>query len=135
MRATSFSATLVGTLICELNQLLYVDVSKNRSTINAVLFAAVVSIASPLVSCVRAAAEEVTDTTLSLFQYDASQPLDIRESRTETQGNVTIHDITYASPKGGRVTAYLITPAGKGPFPGIVYQHWGLGNRVWVDAA
>lgn len=32
-------------------------------------------------------------------------------------------DLSYASP-GGRVPAYLVLPAGPGPFPAIVYAHW-----------
>ena len=41
-----------------------------------------------------------------------------------------MYDLTYASPKGGRVTAYLVAPAGKGPFAGLVFGHWGPGNRT-----
>jgi len=64
-----------------------------------------------------------------LFDYDAGAPLDVQEAQTLDRGGVTIHDITYASPKGGRVTAFLVTPEGKGPFAGIVFLHWGQGNR------
>ena len=37
---------------------------------------------------------------------------------------MTIYDITYASPKGGVVPAYLVVPKGKGKFAGVVWGHW-----------
>jgi dienelactone hydrolase len=63
------------------------------------------------------------------FSYDAKGPLDVNELSKETRAGAEVHDLTYASPKGGRVPAYLVTPPGKGPFAGIVYMHWGQGNR------
>jgi uncharacterized protein len=36
---------------------------------------------------------------------------------------VTVHSITYASPKGGEVPALVVVPKGKGPFPGVIVQH------------
>ena len=50
------------------------------------------------------------------FDYDQKAPLGIKEIGVERRGNVAIHDITYASPKGGVVPAYLVVPKGKGPF-------------------
>jgi dienelactone hydrolase len=64
-----------------------------------------------------------------LLEYDRAAPLDVKEVSAETRGGVTLHDLSYASPKGGRVTAYLVVPPGKGPFPAILFQHWGQGNR------
>jgi dienelactone hydrolase len=63
------------------------------------------------------------------FDYDTQAPLDIKEHGVEDRNGIKIHDITYASPKGGRVTAYLVVPAGKGPFAGLVFMHWGFGYR------
>lgn len=58
------------------------------------------------------------------FDYDAKAPLDIREKSVEQRGKVAIHDISYASPKGGRVPAYLVVPKGKGPFAAVIWGHW-----------
>jgi dienelactone hydrolase len=41
-----------------------------------------------------------------------------------------VHDISYASPKGGSVPAYLVVPPGSGPFAGIIFVHWGQGDRT-----
>lgn len=65
-----------------------------------------------------------------LFDYDQNAPLDIREVGVVNRDGVQIHDITYASPKSGRVTAYLVVPARRGRFAGIVFGHWALGNRT-----
>jgi len=58
------------------------------------------------------------------FEYDRTAPLDIREASVERRGRVDIHDISYASPAGGRVPAYLVKPLGKGPFAAILWGHW-----------
>jgi cephalosporin-C deacetylase-like acetyl esterase len=58
------------------------------------------------------------------FQYDRQQALDVKEVSVQRRGNVTIHDLTYASPKGGRVPAYLIVPETQGKFAAIIWGHW-----------
>jgi len=58
------------------------------------------------------------------FDYDRNAPLDIREAGVEQRGGVAVHDISYASPKGGRVPAYLVVPTGKGPFAAVIWGHW-----------
>jgi len=64
------------------------------------------------------------------FDYDSKRPLDYSDTVNQTKNGVTIHDLQYASPKSGRVTAYLVVPEGKGPFVPIVFGHWGPGNRT-----
>jgi cephalosporin-C deacetylase-like acetyl esterase len=58
------------------------------------------------------------------FDYNQKAPLDIQEVGVEQRGDVAIHDLSYASPKGGRVPAYLVVPKGKGPFAAILWGHW-----------
>src|SRR6266576_5867670 len=65
-----------------------------------------------------------------LFDYDQNAPLDIKEVGVLNRDGVQIHDITYASPKSGRVTAYLVVPVGRGRFAGIVFGHWAYGTRT-----
>jgi len=60
---------------------------------------------------------------LHLFEYDRQAALDVQEVETWRDGAATVSDITYASPKGGRVPATLIVPDGAGPFAGLVVQH------------
>ena len=65
-----------------------------------------------------------------LFEYDPSQPLDIKDTIIEQTADAIIHDISYISPKEGRVTAYLVEPASPGRYAGIVFGHWGYGTRT-----
>src|SRR5690348_13588719 len=58
------------------------------------------------------------------FDYDAKAPLDLKIVSSQKRGDLTVYDITYASPKGGVVPAYLIVPPGKGPFAAVVWGHW-----------
>lgn len=61
---------------------------------------------------------------LQHFDYDAKAPPDLQESSVEQRGDVAVHDISYASPRGGRVPAYLVVPKGKGPFAAVIWAHW-----------
>ena len=63
------------------------------------------------------------------FDYDAKAPLDLQERSVETVDGVEVHDVTYASPMGGRVPAYLLVPPGTGRHAGLLFMHWGQGNR------
>jgi dienelactone hydrolase len=72
----------------------------------------------------------------SLFDYNQSAPLDVDVVAEQKRGAVTLQDIAYASPKFGKVTAYLVVPPGSGPFAGLLFVHWGQGNREeFVDEA
>src|ERR1044072_6772109 len=64
------------------------------------------------------------------FDYDQDAALDVKETGVIIRDGVRIHDISYASPKGGRVTAYVVVPEAKGHHAGIVFGHWGYGTRT-----
>ncbi len=72
-----------------------------------------------------------------MFDYDQSLPLDVKEVGVEDRNGVRIHDISYASPKGGRVTAYLVVPSDKNKkFAGVIYMHGKPGSRkTFLDEA
>ena len=58
------------------------------------------------------------------FDYDRETPLDVRETDVVQRGEISVHDISYVSPKGGRVPAYLVVPSGNGPFAAVIWGHW-----------
>ena len=70
------------------------------------------------------------ETASHLFDYDAKKPLDIHDQIIEEFDGGSLHDITYTSPKGGPVAAYLVVPKSKGPFAAILFGHWGNGTRA-----
>jgi dienelactone hydrolase len=66
---------------------------------------------------------------IKLFDYDAAAPLDARFLSSETRDGLTIQEVEYASPRGGRVPATVMIPAGTGPFAGILLLHGAPGSR------
>jgi pimeloyl-ACP methyl ester carboxylesterase len=70
------------------------------------------------------------------FDYDARAPLDLQEATVEKRGSVLLRDLSYASPRGGRVPAYLVAPESAEPRPGLLFVHHGQGNRdTFLDEA
>ncbi|HLF27137.1 MAG TPA: hypothetical protein VJG32_12430 [Anaerolineae bacterium] len=61
---------------------------------------------------------------LRLFDYDRAAPLSVREVGIEDRDGVAVHDITFAGPLRPRIPAYLVAPAGAGPFGAILFAHW-----------
>jgi dienelactone hydrolase len=70
--------------------------------------------------------QESYDQMVRHFDYDHRAPLALKEIKVETRNGVKIHDISYASPLGGRVPAYLVVPQGRGPFAGTIFAHWAM---------
>lgn len=90
-----------------------------------VLAAALVACgAEHAVSAPSAAREDV----LKLFDYDSKAPLDVQIVSTQKKEGYTVQEITYASPKGGRVPALLTVPDGSGPFAGVLLMHGAPGT-------
>src|SRR2546421_12560843 len=58
------------------------------------------------------------------FNYDQKAPLRIKQIRVQRRERATIYDITYDSPQGGVVPAYLVVPKGRGPFAAVIWGHW-----------
>ena len=66
----------------------------------------------------------VDEETLQLFDYNQEAPLDVQEHKVTPLSGYTHYHLSYASPMGGRVPAYLLVPDGlSGPFAGIIVQH------------
>jgi beta-lactamase class A len=89
-------------------------------------------VAESFVSPAQSAPTAISDhqSSVHIFDYDAKASLDIQDKIIEDFDGGTLHDITYASPKGGPVAAYLVVPKAKGPFAAIVFGHWGNGTRA-----
>lgn len=89
-------------------------------------------IITPIAAAGTLAAQSYDD-LVRRFDYDRSAPLDVREVGVLERGSVggiQVLDISYASPKGGRVPAYLVVPAGKGLFAAAIWGHW-----YWENSA
>ncbi len=81
-----------------------------------------------------ACAQESYQQQLQHWDYNQKAPLDIQQAGKQERDGISVYDISYATdvgnraaaigPNGGRVTAYLVVPQGKGPFPAVIYGHW-----------
>ncbi|HVM75780.1 MAG TPA: hypothetical protein VMT75_09070 [Candidatus Saccharimonadales bacterium] len=58
------------------------------------------------------------------FDYDPKTPLDTQDVGADFRGEVGIYDLSYANPRGARVSASLVLPPGKGPFAAVIWGHW-----------
>jgi len=67
------------------------------------------------------------------FDYDQKAPFDTQEVGVEHRDKVAIHDISYLSPKGGRVPAFLVVPEGKGPFAAVIWGHWYMPGSAFLN--
>lgn len=93
------------------------------------------------ISFLQAAAFYPVSAKEKLFDYDRSAALDLKEESSRMQDGITIKDVSFASysSPNKRVKAYLVSPAGKGSFAGVMFFHWygrPNGNRnQFVDEA
>lgn len=78
-------------------------------------------------------ATPASDEAVRLFAYDLREPLEIQIESTEEREGAVVHSLSYASPKGGRVTAFLVVPQGfeerPGSLAGMLLLHGMPGNR------
>ena len=84
-----------------------------------------------LITVLQVAAQD--SQLLAHFDYDRAAPLGMQEAGVEHRGDVSIHDISYVSPKGGRVPAYLVVPSGKGPFAAVIWGHWYMPGSEFLN--
>lgn len=77
-----------------------------------------------LIAVAAQAAEPRFEDLVRQFDYDRNAPLNTREDKKEERDGVSVIELSYDSPRGGRVPATLVLPSGKGPFAGILFGHW-----------
>jgi dienelactone hydrolase len=82
--------------------------------------------------CAQAQSDRLAELT-STFEYDRSTPLDMREIAIHYREGVKIHDLTYDSPAGGRVPAYLMVPDSAGPHAAILFGHWMMAGSPYKN--
>lgn len=72
----------------------------------------------------------------STFAYNSEAPFDLMVLSVRMKDDARIQDISFKSPRSGKVSAYLIVPPGPQPQAGLIFGHWGEGDRgEFVDEA
>jgi len=77
----------------------------------------------------RAEPDGIEPALLALFDYDVELDLDVREEAYDSFDGYDRVDISYASPMGGRVPAYLYVPQTEEPWAGMLVMHGMPGDR------
>jgi dienelactone hydrolase len=73
------------------------------------------------------------DALKRLFAYDTQAALGLHTRAVWATARATVHDLVYASPKGGLVPALLVVPDGPGPFAGVIIQHGVAADEAGVS--
>lgn len=81
-----------------------------------------------------ALAQKTNETLLHHWEYDQNAPLNLRQDGVEDRDGIKLYQISYSAPvddraplagsNAGLVTASLVIPPGRGPFPAVIYGHW-----------
>ena len=58
-----------------------------------------------------------------MFEYDTQSAFDLKEHKRQDRAGVSIYDISYASPRGGHVSALLLVPARDTLHAGLLFMH------------
>ncbi|MGZ3636814.1 MAG: alpha/beta hydrolase [Ktedonobacterales bacterium] len=72
----------------------------------------------------------------STFAYDAAAPVELTVLSEQGREGVSMQDVAFKSLLSGKVSAYLIVPPEPQARAGLIFGHWGEGNRgEFVDEA
>jgi len=87
-----------------------------------------------------AACAQTFDELTALYRYDRAAALDVKETEMSSRAGFKLYSISYALPKVGRISGFLVSPDGAGRKPAIVWMHSGgpiqyLGNAVLMAKA
>jgi dienelactone hydrolase len=75
--------------------------------------------------------DEPAATSTGPFTYDANKPTGYKDAGVINKDYpIKVHDVSFASPRGGRVLGYLTVPPGKGPYPAVIFLHGSGGSRL-----
>ena len=69
------------------------------------------------------------DNIKEVFAYASEAVADVARRELGHTPGARVFDLSFPSPAGGRVTAYLVLPQAGRPPPVIVFHHWGFGSR------
>jgi dienelactone hydrolase len=84
-----------------------------------------------LAGCGGGDSDEPAASATGPFSYDAGTELGYRDTGVVNKNYpIEVHDVSFASPRGGRVLGYLTVPPGKGPYPAVIFLHGSGGNRL-----
>ena len=73
---------------------------------------------------------------ISTFAYNSELPFEFTVLSEQVEDRARIQDVSFKSPLSGKVSAYLIVPPEPQIRAGLIFGHWGEGDRrEFVDEA
>ena len=73
---------------------------------------------------------------VKLFDYPVDTPLEKQQELLLEHKGIKVFDVSYRVPTDdNRTSAYLVLPAGKGPFPAVVFLHSAGGRDAFLPTA
>lgn len=73
---------------------------------------------------------------VKMFEYSVNTPLEKQQELLIERKGIKVFDVSYRVPTDDiRSSAYLVLPAGKGPFPAVVFLHSNGGRDAFLPAA
>ena len=73
---------------------------------------------------------------VSTFAYNSEAPFELAVLSEQGKAGERLQDISFKSPLSGKVSAFLVIPSAPQPRAGLIFGHWGEGNRgEFVDEA
>lgn len=67
------------------------------------------------------------------FDYENNTPPQVEKVSSKQRGDITVEEIIYIGADHGRVPAYLVIPAGEGPFAAVLWGHWMLPGSPYMN--
>lgn len=65
----------------------------------------------------------------SVYAYREAEPFELTVLAERVQENARVQDVSFKSPLSGMVSAYLVLPLRARPRAGLIFGHWGEGDR------
>lgn len=73
---------------------------------------------------------------VSTFAYNSEAPFELTILSERVKDGERIQDVSFKSPLSGKASAYLVVPSEPQPRAGLIFGHWGEGDRgEFVDEA
>lgn len=93
-----------------------------------------------LIALASVGTAEKRDDLIALYNYDPAVPLDIHRSEVPSREGYRVAEISFALPKAGRMSGFLVTPSTNAKKPAIIWMHSNgatafLGNAVLMAKA
>jgi len=80
-------------------------------------------IALLMIACAGLSDAQKREDLIALYNYDRSTPLDVHSKEVASRNGYRLSEVSFALPKTGRMTGFLVEPLKSGRKPAIIWVH------------